>query len=152
MLIMSAFKFGPPVAFIVLIKGNYLLFHQRTTGFHHRMIESAISQQMPDATTNGASCLYSWASAASTAADSIQSCARLIITSNARRDCQIAVRPRLCCFSDRTLTSISTDLPSCCKDLTITNFDRYLIKRPWRRAVKHLARLCVESPFMARAF
>jgi hypothetical protein len=112
MLIVSALKLRPPVAVVVFVITNDLLFHFSggpvstllridpelvrlfDTGFHHRKIESAISQQTPDAKTSGSNLSKCRASAASTVADNIQSCAMLIITSSTRRACHTAVRPR----------------------------------------------------------
>ena len=51
----AAFKFGPPVAFIVVVKSNDLLLHCRASGFHQMMMETAISQQTAEAATSGPS-------------------------------------------------------------------------------------------------
>ena len=56
---MAAFKFRPPVTFIVVVKRNDLLLHCRASGFHQRMIDRAISQQTAEAATSGTSCSYS---------------------------------------------------------------------------------------------
>jgi hypothetical protein len=104
MLGMTAIEDGTPVAFVVLLevsdvslhgfRTKPLLVRRSDAGFHQRNIVRAISQHTAEATISGTSWPNSRASAASIAADNIQSCAMLIITSSASRACQIAVRPR----------------------------------------------------------
>src|SRR5262249_22624694 len=95
MLVMTAIEFGPPMVFAILVESGYSAFHRRRepAGFHQRKMVSAINQHISDAATSGSKCFISPASAASTVADSIQSCAMLIITSRTSRACQTAERP-----------------------------------------------------------
>jgi hypothetical protein len=74
-LMMPTGQFGSPMIFLVLIKCYDPLVHRRrlSAGFHHRIIERAISQQIPDEITSGGSWPKSWARAASTADDKIHS-------------------------------------------------------------------------------
>jgi len=128
----------------------------RPAGFHQRNIVKAISQHTAEAMTSGARCRNSFANAASTAADNIQSCARLIITSSTRRACHTADLPRDSGLLPGTVlllssAFISANLPACRKDPPIPNFYIDLVQRPWRRAVKDSAGFCIESAFMTRA-
>lgn len=56
MLVMATGQFGAPVGLLVLVKSYNCLLHRRcrlAAGFHHKIIESAISQQTPDEITRG---------------------------------------------------------------------------------------------------
>lgn len=94
MLEVSALELGAPVTLDIRVITIDLALHLRPAGLHHKKTVSAMNQQAPEAATSGVSCANSRAKAASTAAESIQSCAMLIITSNASRACETAVRPR----------------------------------------------------------
>jgi hypothetical protein len=56
MLIMAALEDGTPMPLVISVKASYLPLHRRMmrdAGRHQRKIVSAISQQTPDAMTNG---------------------------------------------------------------------------------------------------
>ena len=153
-LIVAAAELGTPMLLIVLIETCYPLSHRNrrlrcsrdfgSVGFHQRNIVNAITQQTPDATTSGMSCLKCPASAASIVAERIQSCAMFIITSKARRACQMAERPsNRRPFRDpfslswcMALSDLSTNRPNFS---VFAGLDRYHTKRPGRRTVKDIS-------------
>jgi hypothetical protein len=91
-LAMFAFQNCAPMILVVFVEAGDLLFHRlssrtypllvflREVGRHHRMIESVTRKQTPEAATSGISSEKWRASAASTVAARIQSCAILIMT------------------------------------------------------------------------
>ena len=146
---MMAFESATPITQVISLKSDDLLLHRPATGFHQMMMVRAISQQKPDAIMSGVSCLYSWASAASAAAERIQSCARFNIMSKARRACQTAILPRPCGLRDSDLAFISTNLTTNSKHLTAAFLNLDHIQRTRRRAVKDFTSLCTKTTFVA---
>jgi hypothetical protein len=105
------------------------------------------------------------ARAASMAAERIQSCARLIITSITSLACQTAVRPRSSCrlgaigrtpfvVSISTLMAYGTSarFPANGPDLGTADFYQHLVERPRWRSIKDGPGAGVEPAFVTRTF
>src|ERR1043166_1083870 len=117
------------------------------------MIDRVISRQTPEATTSGSKTEYCRASAASTVAARIQSCAILIMTSMINRACHTAAWPAFArglvnSTSDLYWRSGSADGP----DLSVTclDFDGVEWSRWW--TIKNISIGRIERTLMTRTF
>jgi hypothetical protein len=155
MLIMTAFKKCTPVALVILLKirdglQHFEYYRGALAGVHHKKIVRAINQQNPEATTSGTSWLISCARAASTTADSIHICARLIITRIASFACQTADLPRDCgVFKLLFLTFISAYLARDCENSAVSNLQSDVVQRSRRGPVKNITCSGAEPSLMA---
>jgi hypothetical protein len=135
-----------------------VLVERRETGLHQKTIDSIINQHTPEERASGASTEQWRASAASTVADSIQSCATLIMTSRISLACETAARPRPKCFrvnlAGETLyfALIARSLSPNGPDFAASHFEIDSVKRARRRPLQYVTGPYVECAFVAGAF